>query len=50
MLIRALIFTALLALAVQAQDSNFGISVPVTVSGGAMYTQRLQFGIRATRP
>jgi hypothetical protein len=25
-----------------SQDSNFGISVPVTVSGGAMYTGRLQ--------
>src|SRR5580704_15719427 len=33
---------ALLSLPSQAQEADFGISVPVTVSGGAMYTQRLQ--------
>jgi hypothetical protein len=27
-----------------AQDSNFGISLPVTASGGAMYTRRPQLG------
>ena len=43
MLIRAISFVGLLAAAAAAQDSNFGISMPVTVSGGAMYTQRLQF-------
>ncbi len=26
-----------------AQNGTYGISVPITVSGGAMYTQRLQF-------
>lgn len=50
MLIRALMFTALLAAALPAQDSNFGISVPVTVSGGAMYTQRLQFADPSDSP
>ncbi len=40
---RALLLTALIWATLPAQDSNFGISVPVTVSGGAMYTQRLQF-------
>ena len=33
---------AALAATGQSQDSNFGISMPVTVSGGAMYTGRLQ--------
>lgn len=27
----------------ESQDSNFGFSLPVTVSGGAMYTGRVQF-------
>jgi len=43
-------FAALLAAALPAQDSNFGISVPVTVSGGAMYTQRLQFADPSDSP
>jgi hypothetical protein len=34
--------SAALALSAQSQDSNFGFSLPVTVSGGAMYTGRLQ--------
>lgn len=44
MLRRALWIAVSLALAVPAlpQDSTFGVSVPVTVSGGAMYTDRLQ--------
>jgi len=33
---------AALAAPGQSQDSDFGVSVPVTVSGGAMYTGRLQ--------
>jgi len=33
---------SLLAIAVRAQDGNLGISVPVTISGGAMYTERPQ--------
>src|ERR1700745_3639675 len=33
----------LLAIAGYAQDGTFGVSVPVTLSGGAMYTERLQF-------
>jgi hypothetical protein len=32
-----------LGIPAQSQDSNFGLSLPVTVSGGAMYTGRLQF-------
>jgi hypothetical protein len=31
-----------LAIPVQSQDSNYGFSLPVTVSGGAMYTGRVQ--------
>ena len=31
------------ALPAQSQDSNFGFSLPVTLSGGAMYTGRVQF-------
>jgi hypothetical protein len=44
MLRRALWIAVYVPLAVPAlpQDSTFGISVPVTVSGGAMYTDRLQ--------
>jgi hypothetical protein len=48
----------LLTIAVHAQDGSFGVSLPVTVSGGGMYTGRLQFedpsnspvtgGLRAT--
>ena len=37
------IFVAGFALPAQSQDSNFGLSLPVTVSGGAMYSGRLQF-------
>jgi hypothetical protein len=33
---------AALAMPAHSQDSDFGVSVPVTVSGGAMYTGRLQ--------
>jgi len=46
MLTRGLIcavVAAFLAMALEAQDADFGISLPVTLSGGAMYTQRLQF-------
>jgi len=32
-----------LALSAQSQDANFGFSLPVTLSGSAMYTGRLQF-------
>jgi hypothetical protein len=39
-----------LLIPVEAQDSNFGISLPVTVSGGAMYTGRLQFQDPNGRP
>ncbi len=38
----AFLCLAWLPLRVQAQTSDFGIDVPVTVSGGAMYSQRLQ--------
>src|SRR5580658_8529095 len=41
---------AALALSAQSQDSNFGISVPVTVSGGAMYTGRLQLAEPGNSP
>jgi hypothetical protein len=34
---------SLLALGIHAQDGTFGISVPATVSGGTMYTERPQF-------
>jgi hypothetical protein len=40
--VRWAVLYAALAVPAQSQDSNFGISVPVTVSGGAMYTGRLQ--------
>src|SRR5580704_18334038 len=30
------------AMPTQAQDANFGFSVPMTISGGALYTGRLQ--------
>ena len=43
------LFTAL-AVRAQSQDSNFGISVPVTVSGGAMYTGRLQLAEPGNSP
>ena len=38
------------AVLANAQDSNSGISVPVTLSGGAMYTQRLQVANAAASP
>jgi hypothetical protein len=38
-----IILGAALAMPVQSQDSNFGFSLPVTLSGGAMYTGRVQF-------
>ncbi len=41
---------AALAAPGQSQDSNFGISVPVTVSGGAMYTGRLQLAEPGNSP
>jgi hypothetical protein len=37
------IFCAALAVPAQSQDSSYGFSLPVTLSGGAMYTERLQF-------
>ncbi len=46
MLRRVVSFAILLGaagIALEAQDGTSGISVPVTVSGGAMYTGRLQF-------
>src|SRR5271156_1196300 len=36
------VLVAALAMPALSQDSDFGVSVPVTVSGGAMYTGRLQ--------
>jgi hypothetical protein len=41
---------AALAMPAHSQDSNFGISVPVTVSGGAMYTGRLQLAEPGNSP
>jgi len=46
----ATVLFAALAVRAQSQDSNFGISVPVTVSGGAMYTGRLQLAEPDNRP
>src|ERR1700722_1931681 len=45
MLKAVLSFVLLMGLAWPAasQDSNYGFSLPVTLSGGAMYTGRLQF-------
>lgn len=39
-----------LAVPAQSQDSNFGISLPVTASGAAMYTGRLQFANPGNSP
>src|SRR5579862_9041601 len=33
-----------------AQDSDFGFSLPVTISGGAMYTGRVQFADPGSTP
>src|SRR5580658_3140409 len=41
---------AALAMPVLSQNSDFGVSVPVTVSGGAMYTGRLQLGDPGSSP
>jgi hypothetical protein len=41
---------AALALPAQTQDSDFGISMPVTLSGGAMYTGRLQLAEPGNSP
>ena len=44
-MLRPILWTVLLgvlSMPAESQDSNFGISLPVTVSGGAMYTGRLQ--------
>src|ERR1700733_10059171 len=41
---------AVLAMPAHSQDSNFGISLPVTVSGGAMYTGRLQLADPGNSP
>jgi hypothetical protein len=38
-----IILLSALAMPAQPQDSNYGFSLPVTLSGGAMYTGRLQF-------
>lgn len=38
------LLTAVTAISARAQDADFGFSLPVTLSGGAMYTQRTQFG------
>jgi hypothetical protein len=45
MLKALLSFVVLLGLAwpAESQDSNYGFSLPVTLSGGALYTDRLQF-------
>ncbi len=40
----------LLAPLLAAQDSDSGVSLPVTISGGAMYTQRLQLANPAGSP
>jgi len=53
MLNRAFVFCILsggLISGLRAQDSDFGISIPVTVSGGAMYTGRLQLEDPNTPP
>lgn len=45
-MLKALVWSAFalaLVLPAPAQDSNYGFSLPVTVSGGAMYTGRVQF-------
>ncbi len=45
-MLKALFWSALfaaLAVPALAQDSNYGFSLPVTISGGAMYTGRVQF-------
>jgi hypothetical protein len=41
---------AALAMPAHSQDSDFGVSVPVTISGGAMYTGRLQLGEPGNSP
>ena len=41
-LVPAATFCGLLVPLLQAQDSDFGISLPITLSAGGMYTQRLQ--------
>src|ERR1700729_3569154 len=41
---------ATLAMPAFSQNSDFGVSVPVTVSGGAMYTGRLQLGYPGSSP
>jgi hypothetical protein len=41
---------AALAAPAQSQDSNFGISMPVTLSGGAMYTGRLSLADPGSSP
>jgi hypothetical protein len=52
MLKRALwiLFLAALEMPAQSQDSNFGFSLPVTASGGAMYTGRLQLAEPGNSP
>jgi len=37
------VLCGVLAMPAQSQDSGYGLSLPVTLSGGAMYTGRLQF-------
>ncbi|HLG99997.1 MAG TPA: hypothetical protein VKX49_27055 [Bryobacteraceae bacterium] len=49
-ILRSFAVCALLLAISNAQDSNSGISLPVTLSGGALYTQRLQVADPAASP
>jgi len=48
--LQAALICGLLAPVSQAQDSDIGISVPVTLSAGGMYTQRLQLADPSASP
>ena len=50
MLRRALALGVLPGLLALAQDADFGLNVPATVSGSALYSQRLQLADRSASP